>query len=135
MTGGAARDRRWREYFTRVAREQPPGIIFTFNAENSVPRAFVDWLFDGLTAAGVTLLSVELTASESAIESRLASKQRQEFKKLTDLALYRWLRDEGSFATPVIPRVDFRLDTEQLPPTEAARQIVRHFGLAQPPGK
>jgi len=35
------------------------------------------------------LLSVELTADEVVIEERIASQQRQQFRKLTDLTLYR----------------------------------------------
>jgi len=126
----AERDRRWREHFTQAAQEQPPGLIFTFNPENSVPQAFIDWLFAGLTAAGVVLLSVELAASEAVIESRLASKQRQSFRKLTDLELYRRLRAEGSFLTPAIPRTDLRVDTEKHEPAIAAREIARHFKLS-----
>jgi hypothetical protein len=125
----AARDGRWREYFTRAVQEQPPGVIFTFNPENTVPQAFIDWLFHDLPAAGARLLSIELQASEAAIEARLASSQRQGFSKLTDVGLYRRLRDTGTFTTPLIPRVDFRVDTERAAPPEAAREIARHFGL------
>jgi hypothetical protein len=126
----AERDRRWREHFTRQAREQARGLIFTFTPENSVPPAFIDWLFHGLTATGVKLLSIELAASEAAIESRLASQQRQGFRKLTDLALYRQLRTTGSFLTPIIPRTDLPIDTEKQTPVEAARLIAAYFKLS-----
>jgi hypothetical protein len=125
----ALRDRMWRDYLGRTAREKPMGMIFTFSPENSVPQAFIDWLFDGLTKSAVRLLSVELAASEAAIESRLATAQRKGFKKLTDLAFYRHLRDTGTFKTPVIPRTDLRIDTEKVAAPEAARLIAAHFGL------
>jgi hypothetical protein len=72
---------------------------------------------------------VELKLSEAAIEARLATDQRKQFRKLVDLELYRRLRASGTFATPVIPRTDLVIDTERAMPTESAAHIVRHFGL------
>src|ERR1700712_230625 len=75
------RERLWREYFVRIAKQLPPGIIFTFSPENSVPQAFIDWLFGEWSAIGIRLISIELTASETAIESRLTASTRGHFKK------------------------------------------------------
>jgi hypothetical protein len=125
----AERDRRWRDYFAEHPGRTKPGVIFTFNPENTVPQAFIDWLFAEMARRGVTLHSVEIAASEDVIESRIASKQRQQFRKLTDVALYRRLRDSGVFATPLIPRTDVRIDSGKLAPADAAAQIVRQFGL------
>jgi len=125
----AERDRRWREFFARFPAPGRANIIFTFNPENTVPQAFIDWLFAEPVRRGVKFFSVEITAEESVIESRLASKQRQQFRKLTDVALYRQLRDSGVFATPLIPRTDLRIETGNVIPVEAARQIATHFGL------
>lgn len=119
----AERDRRWREHFTAAAGDPGRKLIFTFNPENTVPQAFIDWVFTDLPGRGVSLFSVELTASEAAIEARLNSKQRQGFRKLTDLELYRRLRDSGAFATPVLPPADLVLDTDRLTPVESARAI------------
>ena len=124
------RDRRWREFLGAAAQQSDRRVIFTFNPENSVPQTFIDWLFDDLVRAGAVLHSVALTLTEAGIEDRLGSAQRQRFKKLTDLALYRRVRAAGGFATPVIPRTDLSLDTETQSPAELARQIVRHFRLA-----
>lgn len=126
---GAERDRRWREYFGLYPGPTRPDIIFTFNPENTVPQAFIDWLFTELPRRGVMLASVEITASEAVIESRVDSDQRRKFKKLTDVALYRRLRDSGAFATPLIPRTDLTVDTGASEPGEAAAQIARHFRL------
>jgi len=123
------RDQLWRRFFIRTAHEKPPGVIFTFNPERSVPQAFVDWLFGGLAETGVTVLSVELTASEPVIESRLASRSRHHFSKLTNLDLYRQLRASGAFEAPLIPRTDLRVDTGKFSPAEASRQIAAHLGL------
>ncbi len=123
------RDRRWREFFGLYPGPGRPNIIFTFNPENTVPQAFIDWLFTAPVRRGVKLHSVEITASEAIIETRIASQQRAQFKKLTDVALYRQLRDSGAFATPLIPRTDLRIDTGRASPVEAAARIRLHFAL------
>ncbi len=124
------RDHRWREFFTQFPGSGRANIIFTFNPENTVPQAFIDWLFAEPVRRGVKFISVEITADETTIESRIASQQRQQFKKLTDVALYRQLRDSGVFATPLIPRTDLRIDSGKLAPAEAAGRIAAHFRLA-----
>ena len=117
------RDRHWRAHFTQAVCESGRKLIFTFNPENTVPQAFIDWMFTDLPHRGARLFSVQLTASEAEIEARLNSTQRQGFKKLTDLEFYRQLRDSGSFALPVLPPADLVLDTGRLAPAEAARTI------------
>lgn len=119
----AGRDRLWREHLTDAARRQPPGLIFTFNPENSVPPAFLDWLFTTLPGRGVTLHSVGLTLPEAEIERRLGRESRHQFGKLTDLALYRCLRAGGAFDSPAIPRTDLEIDTDKIGPTLASQRI------------
>jgi len=126
----AERDRAWREHLIAAARAPDRKLIFTFNPENTVPQAFIDWLFGDLLGPTDTLHSVSLTLSEAGIESRIATDQRKEFHKLTDLALYRRLRETGTFATPVIPRTDLIVSTESTLPAAAAACIVRRFHLA-----
>lgn len=123
----AERDRLWREFFGRFPGSGRENIIFTFNPENTVPQIFIDWLFAEMARRGVRLSSIAVTASEAVIEARIALKQRAQFRKLTDVALYRQLRDSGAFSTPVIPRTDLCIDTGALEPAEAARQIAEHF--------
>lgn len=124
----AERGQAWRTHLTTAARDPVRRIIFTFNAEDSVPQDFIDWLFADLR--GVMLHSVRLDLAEPSIEARLASAQRQSFRKLTDLALYRQLRDRGAFARPTIPRTDLVIDTGETSPRDAAARIADHFGLA-----
>ncbi len=123
------REQLWREFFIRAARQPAPGVIFTFSPENSVPQSFIDWLFGEWSAIGIELLSVELLASETAIEARLGASQRKHFKKITELPLYRELKSRGVFNSPLIPRSDLRINTERNSADEAARQIVAQFKL------
>jgi hypothetical protein len=124
----AERDRAWRTHLATAAPDPARRLIFTFNPEDSVPQDFIDWLFAGLP--GTTLHSVGLDLAEASIEARLASAQRQSFRKLTDLDLYRQLRARGTFARPRIPRTDLAIDTGEMSPPDAAARIARHFHLA-----
>ena len=117
------RDAKWRAYLSALPAMGERDVIFTFNPEATVPQEFVDWLFQELPRRGVAIFSVGLTASERAIEGRLASPQRKGFNKLTDRDLYRQLRAAGTFRTPAIPRTDLWVDTELNSPPEAARLI------------
>jgi hypothetical protein len=124
-----ARDHAWRTHLATAARESHRRVIFTFNPENTVPQAFIDWLFATVPAAGGRLHSVGLKLSEAAIESRLDGEQRRGFRKLTDHTLYRQLRDAGAFSLPRIPRTDLVIDGEEHSAIEAATRIARHFHL------
>jgi hypothetical protein len=100
-----------------------PGLIFTFNPESSVPQRFIDDLFAEVLAKGGDVISIELTASEDAIEHRMADESRRQRRKLVDRDLYRQLRSAGAFATPVIPKPRLRVDTEAHSPAAAAAII------------
>ncbi len=126
----AARDHAWRTHLGAAAVEARRRMIFTFSPENTVPQAFVDWLFHLVPEHGGRLLSVGLRLSEAGLESRLASEQRRGFRKLTDHTLYRKLRDEGAFSRPRIPRTDLLLDSENASAIDSAARIARHFHLA-----
>ena len=124
----ALREQVWFATFRRALAERVPGLIFTFNPENSVPQRFIDELFADINAAGGEVIPVELTANEAEIERRLANASRVEHGKLTDLALYCRLREAGVFRTPVIPSSRLTLDTGSLAPSEAARRIFALLG-------
>lgn len=126
----AERDAGWRGHLELAVDRRPPGLISTFNPENTVPAAFIDWLFHELgTREGVVLHSVKLHASEAQIADRLGSAQRRQFHKLTDVRLYAQLRADGAFDQPKIPRTDLRIDTGRMTAPDAARRIVEHFHL------
>jgi hypothetical protein len=124
------RETMWRGVFARAAADRLPGLIFTFSPENTVRPEFVEWLFTELPRHGVTLHSVALTASETELERRMSASSRREFGKLTDLDLYRRLREAGAFKTPVIPRIDLAIDTALSDPAASARRIAEAIGIA-----
>jgi hypothetical protein len=120
----ALRDELWRTAFARLARDaELPGLIFTFNPENTVPQAFVDDLFALFDEAGAAVHCVELTCPDDEIERRLDTDARRAFGKLTDAALFRKLRAEGVFDQPSIRRNRLVIDTLATPPADAAARI------------
>src|SRR5579871_3717313 len=83
----ALREAVWWAVFRQAAADALPGLIFTFNPENSVPQRFIDQLFAEMTARGSPPFTVRLTAGEAALEGRLGSASRREHRKLVDLDL------------------------------------------------
>jgi hypothetical protein len=119
----ALREELWLATIRRALADRLPGLIFTFNPENSVPQRFIDELFAEVPRRGGTLLSVGITASEAEIERRLDSETRRRHRKLVDLSLYRQLRASGVFASPSIPYTDLEIDSEVVLPAAAAARI------------
>ena len=119
----ALRETIWWTVIRRALADRLPGLIFTFNPENSVPQRFIDELVTAVTGAGGEFISIALVASEPALEGRLGAASRQSKRKLVDLDLYRRLRDAGTFATPVMPPARAVIDTERWAPAEAAARI------------
>ena len=120
----ALREQIWFVVIRRALADRLPGLVFTFNPENSVPQRFVDDLYREVASSGGEVVSIELTASEAEIERRLGNASRREHGKLVDLELYRRLRDAGVFTMPVLPRPRLRIDTERLTSSAAADEIV-----------
>jgi hypothetical protein len=123
----------WQEIFQRASASKIPGLIFTFNPENTVSQVFIDRLVADSRARGDTLHFVELTCPEPVIESRLTSASRHATGKLTSLELYRKLRDAGTFTAPHLPSPALSLDTSTIPPTAAADRILQHLRASNAP--
>lgn len=119
----AYREQLWTSAVHRAIAEELPGLIFTFTAEKTVHQRFVDEFWAEVANLGGQIIVIELTATEAVIEQRLAAESRKQYRKLTDVAFYRKLRDEGAFRTPVIPKALLRIDTERRTPSEAAATI------------
>jgi hypothetical protein len=111
------------DVFRRTLADRLALLIFTFNPENTVSQRYIDGLFAEVAAAGGEVVAVELFASESKIEERLGSESRRREGKVLDVSMYRELRTQGVFDSPVIPRPRLRIDTGETSPAEAAMQI------------
>lgn len=125
----ALREQIWLMVVRRAQADGLPGLIFTFNPENSVPQRFIDELFAEIAGAGGEVIPVEFTALEGEIEKRLGSASRRSHAKLVDLDLYRRLRTAGVFASPRIPGAKLTVDTGKLTPIPAATRIAALVGV------
>jgi hypothetical protein len=113
----------WMAAIRRALADRMALLIFTFNPEDTVPQRFVDGLFAEVAASGGSVVPVELTASEAAIEARIGSDSRRREGKTMDLDTYRVLRARGVFERPVIRSPRLTLDTGKMTPGEAAARI------------
>lgn len=123
------REKIWLSVFEAAFLGKAAGLIFTFNPENTVRQEFIEALGAVAGGAGSSVEFVEIFCDESAIKQRIDAPERRAFKKMVSYTDFRDLRDRGTFAAPVMPPPNMRLDTTQQSPQEAAVQIVEGLGL------
>ncbi len=120
----------WRLAFREAAAAQR-SFVFTFHPEATVAPSLIGELAALITEAGGQLHYVALRCSDAAIEQRISEASRQQFGKLTDAAVYRQLKAQGSFEFPAFPEPLVVIDTEAMRPEAAAAQIVRAIEKAE----
>ncbi|HSS19710.1 MAG TPA: AAA family ATPase [Pyrinomonadaceae bacterium] len=120
------REQIWLDAFAEAAK-QNVSIIFTFNPERTVRERFIGDVLQVVRAHGGEVVFVELTCSESELETRMEDDSRKEFGKLTSVELYQSLRDSGAFAYPKLPS-GLLLDTTKTSPAETAKSIAAQLG-------
>jgi adenylylsulfate kinase-like enzyme len=123
------REQIWLSVFEAAALSECPGLIFTFNPENTVRQSFLEETVDVVGEHGGHVEFVEIFCEESVVEKRMDTLERRAYKKMLSVQDYRQLRERGAFATPVMPAPQMRVDTTQQSPREAATQIVEGLGL------
>jgi hypothetical protein len=123
------REKIWLEVFTEAAETDLTGLIFTLAYDRTVSDSFIGKAQSIVESSGGTVLFVELTCSREELERRLTIPSRQEFGKLTSLELFRELGDAGAFKDFGIPSHQFVVDITALPPSEAAKLIVKELEL------
>jgi len=126
------REQIWLSVFRAAAECEMPGLIFTFNPENTVRQSFIEQSLAVVSKHGGRVEFVEMLCEESVLESRLDTPERRVYRKMLSVADYRKLRNRGVFAFPVMPAPQLRVDTAQQSPREAAVQIVEALGLPLP---
>src|SRR6266849_4657026 len=115
----------WLAVFEQACRAGLPGLIFTFNAENTVRQSFVTKTQETVAASGGTVCFVELICDEQELERRM-------YTKLTSWAKYQQLKAAGAFSAPKLPAPLLTVDTGKLDPRAAALRIAQECGLKSP---
>eukprot|EP01031_Cornospumella_fuschlensis_P037058 gene37058-44976_t len=115
------REKIWLELMGSAASEGT-SFIFTFNPENSVSQDFIPNLEKTLRAHDATVIYVQVTCTDEALEDRMNSESRQRFKKLTSFAFFQELKAKGAFDFPALP-CDLLIDSSAMSPDDAATKI------------
>jgi hypothetical protein len=123
------REEMWLSVFDQAARSGLPGLIFTFNPENSVRPEFVPNAIKTVEAAGGEIEFIELTAPMDELKRRMGSLSRLQFKKLSSVELFEELHGEGTFDVSYMPKPNLTIDTGENQPPRAALQIARALDL------
>jgi hypothetical protein len=124
------REEIWLSVFRRAAESGLAGLIFTFAPEATVGASFVAATEKVLAETGGRVDFIELTCPVPELRRRVGDATRQQFRKLTSVALFDQLHAEGSFASMEMPPPRISIDTEMNAPPRAALQIARALGLA-----
>jgi hypothetical protein len=119
----------WLSVFEQACRAQLAGLIFTFNAENTVRQCFIAKTEQTLAAEGGALCFVELICEEDELRRRMDAPSRHKYTKLTSWAKYEELKAAGAFSSPKLPEPAITVDTGKLDPKSAALQIAKECGL------
>lgn len=118
----------WLSVFEQAGRAGLPGLIFTFNAENSVRQTFIGKMQEVVRANGGTICFVELICDEEELRRRLDTPARRQYGKLKSWEKYQELKVAGTFATPILPAPELVVNTGKLEARSAAKQIAEHCG-------
>jgi hypothetical protein len=119
----------WLSVFEQACRAGLPGLIFTFNAENTVRQSFIGQAQEILAANGGTICFVELVCDEDELRRRMDTPSRRQHTKLTSWAKYQELKANGAFSAPKLPAPMLVVDTGKVDPKSATLQIAKECGL------
>jgi AAA domain len=113
----------WLSVLEQACRADLPGLIFTFNAENTVRQSFIAALQQTIAANGGTIYFVELVCEDQELQRRMDTASRRQYAKMTSWAKFVELRDAGAFTAPTLPAPALIVDTGKLDPKGAALRI------------
>jgi hypothetical protein len=113
----------WLSVFEQACRANLPGLIFTFNAENTVRQSFIAKVEETVAANGGTIYFVELVCEDKELQRRMDTTSRRQYAKMTSWTNFSELRVAGAFSAPKLPAPALIVDTGKLDPKSAALRI------------
>ena len=127
------RERIWLDAFAQACDAKLDGLIFTFAFERTVGDQFVTTVVDLVESRGGEIVFVNLFCDSAELEKRLTEPAREKFGKLTSVELFRQLNNDGTFDSPDNVPDRIKVDTTNIPPTEAAMRIATELKLPRLP--
>ncbi len=114
--------------FKSAARENLPGIVFTWAYSHPDMYPLLDQLLKAIQTYEVEVHYVHISCSQDALEQRVVSEDRKAADKACTIeALHRIQRVKNH--QPIPDSNSFLVDSTDLPATDAARMIIDKFGL------
>jgi hypothetical protein len=120
----------WLSVFRKAAENRVPGLIFTFAPEATVRATFIEAVEKTLAGAGGSVDFVELTCPVAELKRRIPDPSRQQYTKLSSVALFEQLHADGIFDALVMPAARVTIDTSTCTPARAALEIARALELS-----
>jgi hypothetical protein len=123
---------RFRLALVGAAAEEGLDVVLTFAYAPPHDDEAVAEYVDLYERQGGRVLFVQLEAPDEELLRRVGSPSRGEHGKLTDADALRDVINRYDFRTPVPFEPNLTVDTTLVDPSEAAAQIVEHYGLGSP---
>jgi hypothetical protein len=117
------------DFITEAAREKLDGLIFTFCYAHPQDKRFVDHITRIVEESGGEVCFVHLCCDKGVLKDRIDSSSRKMFGKITSAEKLEQVLEECDFFTPIPGRPKLIIDTSNLTPEEASREIVSRYGL------
>ena len=115
--------------FTAAARNDIPGLIFTFVYGRQIDDPFIRRTIEEMEAAGAEVCFVQVTCPTEALLERVENESRRTYHKLASPEDLSALLESHDILSPIPFVASFAVDTTRLTPAEAAREIAEHFQL------
>jgi hypothetical protein len=116
------RERIWTAAFEEAAAAQR-SFVFTFAPERTVRSGLVRELASVVERVPGKVMFVELRCRSTELERRMEDPERARHGKLRSAAEYRELKAAGAFVFEGVPPADVSIATDELSPSQAAREI------------
>lgn len=117
------REKFWMDVFSAAVSEDR-SLIFTFAPEPTVDPEFPQRVKTLVEDAGGEVIFVALTVSAEEQMKRIANSSRAEFGKLRSPEILSELKEAFTASMAAMPAADIVIDTDQLPPADAAAEIL-----------
>ncbi len=104
-------------------------LIFTYVYAHPDDEPDVRALVELVLVNGGAVHFVQLTCARDELLGRVAHESRQAYRKLSDPAAVSQMLDRRDYTAAVSFADSLRIDTSDMAPAEAARQIVTHYSL------
>jgi hypothetical protein len=115
--------------FEAAARENLPGLVFTFGYASPEDDAFVERMIQAIERHGGEVALVRLYCDTATLEQRVLADDRQRFGKITNVQALRGALARWNFAAAIRVCETLEIDNSALEAEAVARHIAAHYSL------